>query len=583
MRKCGRSPPEASRLNEPPAMSRRFFVWGGALRSALASAWLRGAACWLEAFMQHSPTPAAKPRMSKVALTVILLAPAVVVAILLYAINGSINSGTKRAGPPIGAGAGQTGMANEYMGRGAAENAPAQGDEAGDAGDVGGTDQIADAGGDSPANEAGASDAGDPGTAGSDPAASGERAASAQPEGAGLVRPESLPQGFVLVVDDITRQASDAQPIYLAGSWNGWDPMDPARKLERRSDGKWQIVLTPPERDSAAIAFKFTMGGWDREELNAEGTAVANRLLEPIDASKLAAGERPVIQLQVIRFRTPEEARAPRSEVEMPIEATGKVVRLELVGGAGRAAGVVRNAQVWLPPGYDDPANAERRYPVLYMLDGQNMFDTPAGGFGEWQADETATRLIESGAVRPFIIVGVPHAGLYRSDEYLPFAWIPNAQASGDAFAAWMLGHVMPRVERAFRVAEGAENTGIGGSSLGGVMSLYLGTRHAERFGMLLAESVSTMGGPGSEFSLYIDGVEKWPSRVFVGMGGQEAREIASTTSEQYVEWANSIERRALATREPPVVLCRVVREHAHNEEAWAGRFGEAVEFLMGR
>jgi len=114
------------------------------------------------------------------------------------------------------------------------------------------------------------------------------------------------------------------------------------------------------------------------------------------------------------------------------------------------------------------------------------------------------------------------------------------------------------------------------------VMSLYIATRHPEVFGMLLAESVSTMGGPGSEFSLYIDGVERWPGRVFIGMGGQEARDIATTTSEQYVEWANSIERRALATRDAPVVLCRVVREHEHNEEAWAARLAEAVEFLFG-
>jgi predicted alpha/beta superfamily hydrolase len=369
--------------------------------------------------------------------------------------------------------------------------------------------------------------------------------------------------------------------MYLASSWNGWDPADPNRRLERRSDGKWQIDLTPPEADAASIAFKFTMGSWDREELSADGEPIANRLLEPIDASRLAPGERPVIELQVIRFRTPEEARAPRSEVEMPIEAVGTVRRLELIGGAGRAAGLVRNAQVWLPPGYDDPANADRRYPVLYMLDGQNMFDTPAGGFGEWRADESATRLIEQGVIEPLIIVGIPHAGLYRSDEYSPFAWVPNAQPSGAAFEAWLLTHVIPRAERAFRIAEGPANTAIGGSSLGGVMSLYIATRHPDRFGLLLAESVATMGGPGSEFSQHIDATEAWPRRVYLGMGGEEARGMQGGGSQQYTDWATSIERRALATRNPPEVLCRIVPDHTHNEEAWAARLPEALEFLF--
>lgn len=507
------------------------------------------------------------PGRKKWWLTAFLISPVLVVALLLYLIDGSIRQGTELAAPPIGAGAGRTGMANEFMGA----RRPAQ-------------DPTADA---EPADERGIvpDDAPDS-TAGGTPAAAPDQP-PAPPEAASpaprLVRPETLPQGFVLVVEDITRQASDAEPIYLASSWNGWDPKDPQRQLERRSDGKWQIVLSPPEPDAASIAFKFTMGGWDREELGADAQPVANRLLAPVDASRLTPGERPVIALQVVRFRTPEEARAPRSEIEVPIDAVGTVVRLELIGGAGRAAGMVRNAQVWLPPGYDDAANAARRYPVLYMLDGQNLFQTPPGGFGEWQADETALRLIEQGTIEPLIIVGIPHAGLFRADEYLPFPWIPGAEPSGGAFEAWLLGHVMPRVERAFRVDTGPDRTGIGGSSLGGVMSLFIATRHPDRFGRLLAESVSTMGGPGAAFSRHIDATEAWPERVYLGMGGREGRDISPTSDAQYLEWASSIERRALATRSPPEVMLRIVPDHAHNEDAWAERLPGALEFLFPR
>src|SRR5690606_29958579 len=96
-----------------------------------------------------------------------------------------------------------------------------------------------------------------------------------------------------------------------------------------------------------------------------------------------------------------------------PIEATGAVKRLEVQNG------VMRDALVWLPPGYDDPANADRRYPVLYLQDGQNVFDKPADGLtpAEWGADETATRLIASGEIEPIIIVAIPNAGAGRVAE----------------------------------------------------------------------------------------------------------------------------------------------------------------------
>ena len=264
-----------------------------------------------------------------------------------------------------------------------------------------------------------------------------------------------------------------------------------------------------------------------------------------------------MIALQVVRFRTPEEARAPRSEIEVPIDAVGTVVRLELIGGAGRAAGMVRNAQVWLPPGYDDAANAARRYPVLYMLDGQNLFQTPPGGFGEWQADETALRLIEQGTIEPLIIVGIPHAGLFRADEYLPFPWIPGAEPSGGALEAWLLGHVMPRVERAFRVDTGPDRTGIGGSSLGGVMSLFIATHPTLR---TPAGRASRWAAPGRRSAA--TSTRQRPGRAgLLGMGGREGRVISRrampSTSSGLVGRAAGGWRRVA-----PEVMLRVVPDH---------------------
>ena len=153
------------------------------------------------------------------------------------------------------------------------------------------------------------------------------------------------------------------------------------------------------------VQFKFTLGGWDREELDAEGSSIANRSLPMVDRSLLKAGERPVIELSVVDFRESvslaEQVR--QSGFYHKLVVTGDVHRVSIQGGAGGAQAVTRDLQVWTPPGYGDEENADREYPVLYMFDGQNLFEQLPGLPGEWHADETATRLIESGQIEPVI------------------------------------------------------------------------------------------------------------------------------------------------------------------------------------
>jgi hypothetical protein len=297
------------------------------------------------------------------------------------------------------------------------------------------------------------------------PAVAGSAVSMEEPD---MVQPELLPQGFVLVVTDETRTATPDQPIYFASSINGWNPADPDFVLSPRSDTRWQIIIDKIPANTT-IAFKLTMGGWDREELDGSGNSIDNRSLPKIDRSKLAPGEKPVIEVSVPQFRTPvalsEQVR--ESGPYRKLSVTGDVRRLAVQGGAGGAEALSRDLLVWLPEGYDAPENAGRRYPVLYMMDGQNIFEAMPGLPGEWGVDETAQSLIAAGKVEPLIIVGVPHAGEYRLTEYLPVGSVQGHSGDGANFVAWMRGEVMPRVERAFRVKGGAEHTGIGGASLG--------------------------------------------------------------------------------------------------------------------
>ncbi|KAA0216798.1 MAG: hypothetical protein DYG94_05955 [Leptolyngbya sp. PLA3] len=397
-----------------------------------------------------------------------------------------------------------------------------------------------------------------------------------------MVQPEELEQGFVIVVDDIARVATKERPMYLASNFGGWDPANHDYLMTPRSDGRWQIVFEHPRPD-ATLQFKFTLGSWDFVETDPDGNDIDNRTLPKVDRAALA-GERPVFELRVPKFRNPSDIANERDSTEYrDWQVTGSLRRLQVSGGAGPAQGAMRDLLVWLPPEYDDASNADRRYPVLYLFDGQNLFASRKGGPKEWGVDETATRLIAAGEVEPLIVVGIPHAGAGRMSEYQPFDMGLRAEPGGQAFAQWFMGELKPRVERAFRVSPHREHTGIGGASLGGTIALYIAGENPEAFGLLLLESTAPLDrADNAEARDWLDDVRHWPIRTFVGVGGREfgEGEQAASRGKAFVEWSRGFSDHLSSTGEPGSVRFRLEPEAAHNEEAWAGRLPEALRFL---
>lgn len=399
--------------------------------------------------------------------------------------------------------------------------------------------------------------------------------AAALCRGQQVVQPESLETGFILVVTDASRGATADSPIYLASNRSGWDPAHAEWKLQPRSDGRWQIFV-PPHPEGLRMEFKFARGNWDLVEVDENLEDVSNRRFEPIPVDVITPGEPPVIELSVAGWRDQRpDAAATRTGRYAPIEATGTVKRLEVQSGR------TRDALVWLPPGYDDPANADRRYPVLYLQDGQNIFSAPEGGLaaGEWSADETATRLIEQGVIEPIIIVAIPHAGVDRVAEYSPVTLTRRAEARGDEYVMFLLNEVMPRVERAFRVRTGPEHTAIGGSSLGALISMHAAAKHPDVFGMVIAESPSLLTGNGMGQQYFMQR-RTWPAKVYIGMSTSESGPDNPERSAAYVQAAREL---AEHVRSQGAEVKLLIGEGGHNEQAWAERLPEALEFLFGK
>jgi predicted alpha/beta superfamily hydrolase len=389
-----------------------------------------------------------------------------------------------------------------------------------------------------------------------------------------LVAPETLEQGFIVVAKDSQDLASASAPIFIASSFNGWNPRDMGWVMSARSDMRWQMVFDKPERPGR-MEFKLTRGSWATVETTSAFENIANRMLPLLDASSFDPGERPVIEIEVAGWRDqrPDEATAPVDPLA-PIDATGTVRRLQVAGGAGDASGMTRDLLVWLPAGYDDePGHA---YPVVYLHDGQNLFAGHPGIPGEWGADETATRLIASGEVGPFIIVGVPNGGAARIGEYSVIPFREGWPAHGRAHAEWFIREVVPRVERAFRVDP--SRAFVGGSSLGAVVSLQIGVDSPDRFAGLLIESPSMLVDR-DDFWEVLRRVERWPGRVYIGMGGQEAGPTKPELNARYAQAARDLSEMLVDLGVQSMTL--IPDEHRHDEHAWRERLPEALLYLL--
>jgi len=243
-----------------------------------------------------------------------------------------------------------------------------------------------------------------------------------------------------------------------------------------------------------------------------------------------------------------------------------------------------RFLRVWLPPGYDDPANASRRYPVLYLNDGQNLFEAATSFTGvEWQVDETGDRLIREGVVPPMIFVGMDNAARDRIREYMPHRSLHpmTLRAHGTRYPSFLFKEVIPFVARNYRVAIGPENTGLGGSSLGALIALYTAAVRPGVIGRLLLESPS-LWASNRQLIRQSRGVKRWPERVFLATGTAEVgrKDRDQSVVDDVRELAAILRRAGLDDSR----LRLVIDEGAtHHESAWARRFPEALAFLFGK
>jgi predicted alpha/beta superfamily hydrolase len=228
---------------------------------------------------------------------------------------------------------------------------------------------------------------------------------------------------------------------------------------------------------------------------------------------------------------------------------------------------------VYLPPGYHA---TEARYPVLYLQDGQNLFDAAtAFGGNEWRADITADALVRGGQIEPLIMVGLYNTGVRRISEYTPTR-DRRLRKGGKAerYALMLAREVKPFIDHNYRTRKSACDTGVGGSSLGALVSLVAGLRYPRVFGKLALMSPSVWWDEHAILPL----IEAWTparaARIWIDTGTEEGG-----SPEKVVADARLM-RDALAKKGADLRYVEA-QGHQHNEAAWSARLGAMLEYLF--
>jgi predicted alpha/beta superfamily hydrolase len=246
---------------------------------------------------------------------------------------------------------------------------------------------------------------------------------------------------------------------------------------------------------------------------------------------------------------------------------------------ASRYLSTPRDLVVYLPPGYDSGAF---RCPVLYLQDGQNLFD-PHTAFGgqDWRVDVTADDLILRGTIEPLIVVGIYNTGVRRISEYTPTKDARRRKGGkGERYARMMAHELKPFIDREYRTRRSAAYCGVGGSSLGGLVSLETGLRYPRVFGRLAILSPSVWWDNRSILDMVRAYKFEERPRIWLDTGTNEGDAPHQTVAEL------ELLRDALTEKgwcEGVDLRCSVAPGAGHNEHAWAARFGDVLQYLFPR
>ncbi|HYC27687.1 MAG TPA: alpha/beta hydrolase-fold protein, partial [Chitinophagaceae bacterium] len=294
---------------------------------------------------------------------------------------------------------------------------------------------------------------------------------------------------------------ASAEEVYLAGSFNGWNPKDETFRLRKDDKGNFSLLLR--NIPAGTYEYKFTKGGWETVETDANGQNIGNRTL------KLSSDTTIAISIAGWSMGVNAVKKETASANVRIIDTSFYIPQLK------------RSRRIWvyLPPDY---SGGTKKYPVLYMHDGQNLFNEATSYAGEWGVDETLDSM-----KKQCIVIGIDNGLLKRMNEYNPYNNERFGPGEGRQYIDFIAKTLKPYIDKKYRTLKDRNNTIIAGSSMGGLISMYAAVIYPRVFGAAGVFSPSFWISPKlkDDINKLVKPSTHRQSRIYFYAGEQESKE----------------------------------------------------------
>lgn len=346
---------------------------------------------------------------------------------------------------------------------------------------------------------------------------------------------------------DVPNDTPDTDTLYLASNVNNWKENDECYAFSKGVNGKYSLELPDV---SFPFEYKITRGSWNSVETDIIGDRINNRKIESIDS---------IESIRVLGW------------YDHLYKETNTLSRnVQIMDSAFFMPQLKRNRKIWiyLPDSY---ATSNKKYPVIYMHDGQNLFNNSTSFAGEWNVDETMDKLIEEGN-RESIIVGIDNGGRYRIEELTPFVNKEYGGGDGIKYLEFIVNILKPHIDNNFRTLKDRENTAIIGSSLGGLISFYGILKFKETF------SKAGVMSPSFWFSdkiYFLPGYRnRYNLKIYFVAGDKESDTMVSNLEKM-------TERMKKMKYPDSSYKLKIIKDGQHNEKLWREEFADVYKWLM--
>ena len=348
----------------------------------------------------------------------------------------------------------------------------------------------------------------------------------------------------------LTTSTTLERPVFLTGNFNNWQVDEPKYKLKKIDPGLYEYTFKNTSKLPDILEYKYTLGDWHHEELDEHGRSRLNRKVKK---------NQHLVEDTVPRWRNQHQTfRREFLPIIQPIEGTFDMpVKIQ-----------TRRITALLPYNYHQ---TNKRYPVLYLQDGQNLFDEYAP-YGNWALDKRLALLAEKGH-NEVIIIAIDHASEKRILEFTPSEKTVLGEGLGREYSHFLARELKPHIDKHLRTLPYREFTGIGGSSLGGLITLYAAITHPEIFSRLMVFSPSLWVQPAlvREFT-HMD--PPYCGRIYMYGGGKEGSGV--------VEYQRQLHTGILHSANPFIKSKLSVNPHGHHSESeWGREFPKALKWLF--